>query len=170
MSRRARLAQAPLANKARHITERLEQTGDGDVLLAQRDKRVAADGAVAGVLAGHEGAAAGSADGAAGVKLRELHPRGGQLVDVRRLDLVLAIAAEVAIAQIVGKDEDDVRLAFLARRARRDGDEPASDHQRQEQTYHDQSSISWAARNVAGATLSHADKSASCTVTFFARR
>ena len=39
----------------------------------------------------------------------EPHALGGQLVEMRRFDLVLAIAAEFTIAEVIGEDEDDVR-------------------------------------------------------------
>ena len=77
---------------------------------------VVADGGVAGVLAGHQAAARRGADGAAGVELRELHPLGRHAVDVRRLDLLLAVAAEFAVAEVVGDDEHDVRPRRLRRK------------------------------------------------------
>jgi hypothetical protein len=43
-------------------------------------------------------------------------PFGGEAVDVRGADLLLAVAAEVGVAEFVGEDEDDVWLA--ARRIR----------------------------------------------------
>ena len=36
-------------------------------------------------------------------------PFSGQPVDVRRLDLRRAVAAEIAVAEVVGEDDDDVR-------------------------------------------------------------
>ena len=74
----------------------------------QRHEGVAADRGMAGVVAGHQATARRGADGAAGVALREAHALRGQAVEVRRLDLLLAVAAEVAIAQVVGQDENDV--------------------------------------------------------------
>ena len=65
---------------------------------------------MAGVLAGHEAAARRRADGAAGVGLGEAHALGRQAVEVGRLDALLAVAAEVAVAEVVGQDEDDVGL------------------------------------------------------------
>ena len=51
----------------------------------------------------------------AGVVRRQTHPLGGQPVDVGRADFLLAVAAQVAVAQVVGEDEDDVRLAARRR-------------------------------------------------------
>ena len=61
-----------------------------------------------GVQAGHEAAARRCADRAAGIVVREAHPLGGHAVDVRRLDPLLAVTSEVAIAQIVGQDDNDI--------------------------------------------------------------
>ena len=52
------------------------------------------------------------ADRIAGVEVRELHPAFGEFVDVRRLDLLLPVAAEFEAAEIVGDDEHDVRRPF----------------------------------------------------------
>ena len=40
----------------------------------------------------------------------EAHAFCGEAVDVGRLDLLLAVAAKVAVAEVVGHDEDDVGL------------------------------------------------------------
>ncbi len=61
-----------------------------------------------GVQARHEHAPGGGADGASGVVVGEAHAFGGHAVQVGRLDEALAVGAEVAVAQIVGQDEDDV--------------------------------------------------------------
>lgn len=44
------------------------------------------------------------------VRIRESHTLARELVDARRLDLRRPVATEVAIAEIVGDDEEDVRL------------------------------------------------------------
>ena len=72
---------------------------------------VVADEGVAGVLAGHQHAAGRCADRIAAVVLGELHALGCQSVHVRRLDDLLAVAAEIPGTQVIGQDEDDVRLA-----------------------------------------------------------
>lgn len=40
--------------------------------------------------------------------LGKLHPIGGELVDVRSLDLLLAVASQLPVAEVVGEDENDV--------------------------------------------------------------
>jgi hypothetical protein len=47
------------------------------------------------------------------VILREAHPVLREFVQVGRLNLLLAVAAEHGVTQIVGKDEDDVGPARL---------------------------------------------------------
>jgi hypothetical protein len=41
----------------------------------------------------------------------ELHALGGQAVNVRRLELLLAVTTQVTAAEVVGEDEDDVGWA-----------------------------------------------------------
>jgi hypothetical protein len=41
----------------------------------------------------------------------EFHPLAGEAVDVRRLEFFLPVAREVAVAEIVGEDVDDIRFA-----------------------------------------------------------
>ncbi len=60
---------------------------------------------------GQEARARRRARGVPRVMLREPHPGVRQSVEMRRRELLLPIAAEVAIAQIVAEDEDDVRAA-----------------------------------------------------------
>ena len=71
---------------------------------------VSTNAAVADMLARHEGAARRGAHGVAGVDLREAHAVGCDAVDVRRLNPFLAVAADVADAEVVGEDENDVGL------------------------------------------------------------
>jgi hypothetical protein len=67
-----------------------------------------------GVQTGHQRATRWCANRGAGVSLREAHPLCRQSIDVRRLNQPLSETAEIPVAQIIGKDENDVRL--LARR------------------------------------------------------
>jgi hypothetical protein len=46
---------------------------------------------------------------AAGVEVRELHPAFGELIDVRRLDELLAVAAQFKATEVVGDYQHDVR-------------------------------------------------------------
>jgi hypothetical protein len=46
--------------------------------------------------------------------LGEAHALGRHSVEVGGFDLLLAVTAEIAVAEIVGKDEDDVRLELWA--------------------------------------------------------
>ena len=46
------------------------------------------------------------------VEVREAHALGGHAVEVGRADARMAVAAQVAVAQIVGEDDDDVGQLF----------------------------------------------------------
>jgi len=71
---------------------------------------VVADIGVSAVQAGHQHAPGRRADRAAGIMLREAHPLGRHPVDVWGLNVLLAVAAYVSVAEVVGHDENDVRL------------------------------------------------------------
>lgn len=55
-----------------------------------------------GVQAGQKGGARRCADRAAGVGMRESKPLGGKPVEMQRGDLLLAIAAQMTVAEIIG--------------------------------------------------------------------
>ncbi len=119
---RLRRAEAPLAEAAGPVAGRAHDLGEGDVLGSQRRARgvaarVLAHGAVARVQAGQHRAARGRADGASGVEVGEADPLAGEPVQVRRLDRGLSVRAELAEAEVIGHDHDEVRRA--AWRARR---------------------------------------------------
>ena len=106
--------QPPLADQARGIAGAAEHFGDGHILVSQHlgpgvlRPRIAADAGVPRVQAGHQHAAGQGADGGPRIELREPQPLGGHAVEVGRLNDLLAIAAQVPVAQVVGKDEYDV--------------------------------------------------------------
>ena len=104
----------PLPHRGGDVTLALQQLGEGDRGGGERhlplglELAVVSDRRVPGVLAGQEHAARGRADGVPRVVLREAHSLGGEPVDRGRADLLLAVAAELGPAEVVGEDEDDV--------------------------------------------------------------
>jgi hypothetical protein len=109
-----RTAEAPFAEAAGRVAERLQQARQRDgsgferMLAFRLDFPVVADLCMAGVQAGHQDAPRRSTDGVARVALREAHSVFGDLVNVGRADFGLAEGADIAVAQIVGKEEHDV--------------------------------------------------------------
>src|SRR5439155_5046319 len=81
--------------------------------------RVSANARMSGVPAGHQAATRGRADGASGIALSEAHSFLRQPIYVRSPNLLLAVAAEVAITKVVRQNENDVGFV------RRSGLEPA---------------------------------------------
>ena len=77
------------------------------------DRRVELVAVSLRVAAGHQPGAGRAADRGGHVAGLEAHARGAQGVDVRGLDDLAAVQAEIAVAEIVGEDEDDVGLALL---------------------------------------------------------
>ena len=69
---------------------------------------IAADFGVAEVFTGEEDAAGGGADGAAGVGVGEPQTAGGELVDVRGGNMLLAVTAKIAVAEIVRQDKENI--------------------------------------------------------------
>ena len=61
-----------------------------------------------GVASGKKGGAGGGAHGAVGVEFGEAHPIGHEGVEVRTLEIGRAVAGEVAVAEIIDDNEEDV--------------------------------------------------------------
>jgi hypothetical protein len=83
--------------------------GSGDVLVSS-----------ARLLPGHERGARWSAGGL-NEKLREAQPLASHLVEPRRrraAQRASTVTTQIAVADVVGEDEDDVRLALCGRRPR----------------------------------------------------
>ena len=110
------VAEPPFAEGAAGVALCFQALGDGDIGGKERvlslglHRGIVAHGGVAGMFAGHEDTARGSADGVARIGAGEFHPRSGERVDAWRLDFFLSVAAEFAIPEIVREDEDDVGL------------------------------------------------------------
>src|SRR5262245_37478236 len=64
---------------------------------------------MAEMFASHEHAARRRAYGGTAVKVGEADTCFGELIDVGSFDDLLAVAAEFAVAEVVGHDEDDIR-------------------------------------------------------------
>ena len=62
---------------------------------------------------GQESRPAGGADGCR-VKLGEFDPLGGHPIEVRRADGRVTVAAQVAVTQVVGEQNHEVRWLGLA--------------------------------------------------------
>ena len=113
----------PLAAMAGRVARALEQSRQGDFTRAQvRDTALGeprVDAVAKRRAAREQGRARRTAHGAGGVALREPHALVRERVEVRCLDDGMAVAGEVAIAEVVGEEEDEVRL----RRERKTGNE-----------------------------------------------
>ena len=106
-------ADVPFADQAGAVAGPFEHRGRGRFGGVHRQRRFAvedagAGGVAPGVLAGDEGVAGRRADGAGGVGVGEAEAFARKPVAMRRLDGLRAVTAEVAVADVVGKDEDDV--------------------------------------------------------------
>ncbi len=61
------------------------------------------------VAAGDQRETRGGADGGIGVALKEAHPSRGDAVNIGRGKIAASVTGDVGIAEVVGKDKDDVR-------------------------------------------------------------
>ena len=88
-----------------------ENFGNGDIVFLQISMIVGdviASWRMAPVGAGHEATSRRCANTTAGICLSKAKALFGELVDVGGLDLLLPVAAQVSVAEIIGHDEDDV--------------------------------------------------------------
>ena len=124
VARAVTASHSPFADACRAVARSLGQPREGHFALPQRllPRRALVahlDGAaiglgivdhagMTGVLARHEDAAGRRADGGARIVVRETHALGRHPVEIRRSDYLLAVAAQIAVSQVVGQDVDDV--------------------------------------------------------------
>src|SRR5207237_4647567 len=123
-----RAAEVPLADAGGGVTELLEPVGHRR--LGERQAEAAPAGpatavelvAEAGrVAAGQEAGPAGGAVGGGDVAVGESHAVLGDGVDVRRRDVLHdPLEPELAPADVVGQEDDDVRLADVGGRGQPD--------------------------------------------------
>ena len=118
----ARFPQSPLTGHPGEVARFLEYLGDRDIpgpqgnaappssqALHPAHPKVAPDGSVSGVLAGHEDAARGGTNGGPRVTLDEPGPLLRHPVQPRGPDHLLPVAPQISIAKIVRHDEDEIR-------------------------------------------------------------
>ena len=103
------VAEVPLTKVPGAVASASERVGEGPLVGAQQ--RAAADGVPdAGAIAVVAGEKAGAGGGAGGadVVVGEAHGVLVEAVEAGRADCAVAVAAQVAVALVVGEDEDDV--------------------------------------------------------------
>ena len=107
-------AEVPLADAGGGVALVLEQARDGEPARLDERRRAALQHAALqrtapGVAAGQDAVARGRADGRGTMGVGEDHAFARQAVEVRRADFGFRVeAAQVAVAEVVGEDEDDV--------------------------------------------------------------
>ncbi len=78
--------------------------------LAPDPAHVSAYGGMSQVLTGHQDTPGGRTHRSPGITLGKPHSLLGQLVNMRGLNPFLPVTAQIMISQIIGHDENDVRL------------------------------------------------------------
>ena len=108
------VTQAPLAKGTGHITLLLQKLANGNFAIRNRvltlgfHGLVVAHNCVARMLAGHQHAAGGRTHGVARIVGGKPHAFLGELVDIRRLDFLLAVGTEFRPSEVISHDEDNV--------------------------------------------------------------
>ena len=107
-------AEVPLAHAARGVARGAQQLRQRHALGVDQQRVVGPDAAALrpcppSVTAGQQAVSRGRTDRVRRVRVGEAHALFGQPVDVGGLDLRRPIATQVAVAQIVGQDENDIR-------------------------------------------------------------
>ena len=80
----------------------------GELLRLHPVLQIAGHAAANGQPAGEQRGAAGRADARGDVEIGEAHALAGHAVEVGRADARMAVATQVAVAQVVGQDDDQV--------------------------------------------------------------
>lgn len=115
-----RTAQSPFAKGAGGITILLESPRERKSIGRERklslgfNFAIIADDRVPGVFSGKKDAARRRADSISCVMLSETHAFSGETIKVRRADFGLAISADIAVAEVVGQEEDNVGFSIRA--------------------------------------------------------
>ena len=96
------------------------------LLLAQSISELTLEDALAAALstgvAGEERGAARRADFGAGIEIGEPHALGCHAINIRRADRRAAIAPEITVTLVVGKNDNDVRAGRCGRCRQLDGE------------------------------------------------
>ena len=101
----------------------LRREPDGCIAVAQRLDQP--DGKTGGIAPGHEGHAGRATDRAGGVVAGKAKSLAGEPIEVRRTIVRPAVAAQIAVPQVVGEYEEDV--GTLHGRSRRKPAGPGDD-------------------------------------------
>jgi hypothetical protein len=109
---------AELGEDHRHPPHQLTQSG------VARCRKCRDDAAAQRIAPGEQPSPRGGADRRAGVEAGEAHPLRGQAVDVRGLDRLASLDPQIAVAQVVRQDHDQVGAR---RRGARQGPNPPID-------------------------------------------
>src|SRR5262249_16034654 len=94
------------------IARLFENLRDREILRLKRRGFVTANSRMARVHPRHQRASRRRASGRPGITLRETHPFPGMSDEVRGFNLLLAVAAQFAVTQIVRQNKNDVWLLW----------------------------------------------------------
>ena len=113
--------EVPLADASGGVALRLERLREGDLASGQAAGRVGEENSSSVAAhtvsnrqtAGHERGTTRGADAAGGVELCQLHAFCRHAIEVRRADSRVAETGEIAVAEVVGEDDDEFKPTEL---------------------------------------------------------
>ena len=116
------------------IARFLESGGEDGVerIASHLQAAISTNVGVAGVLSFEKATAGGCAHGAAGVVLGEADSFRGHPVEVGGLDDFLAVATEISVAKVIGKDVDNVGTGSGNKRERGEQNEEVKVHEKEQ--------------------------------------
>ena len=109
------VAEVPFAEDSGAITAVVEQFGESELVGVDAGfgawSESAMDADAIGVATGEQGGTGGGADGLGDVETGEPRPFAGEAVEMRGANLGGAVAAEIAPAEVIRKDQNDIGRA-----------------------------------------------------------
>src|SRR5688500_13624980 len=100
----------PFSDDGGFVAGLLEDARGGGAARLDDERRISGKHACAafapGVFTGEKGIAGGRAGGRGGMRVGEAKAFAREAIDVRRLDTGGAVATEIAIAKVIGVDQD----------------------------------------------------------------
>ena len=107
-------SEVPLADDGGPVASFLHEVGQGESVSIDDEVSVRGRDSgsllTEGVIAGEQGVAGGCACGGGTVSTGEELASGGEFIDVRCFESGRSVTGEIAVAQVVGHDDDDVGL------------------------------------------------------------
>src|SRR6056297_1740273 len=109
VSRSVDVPQRPLAYPTRRIANLFQSLGDRQLRTAKISRLVSLQSRVPNMLAGPERQPRGTTHGVSRIMIGEAQALLGDSIQMRRFNDLLSIATQIAVAQVIGHHENNIR-------------------------------------------------------------